>query len=84
MKSTGIIRRVDDLGRVVIPKEIRDLFGIQIKGFIELWIEGKSIIIQKYEESCCFCNSKDNLKEFKEKLICKDCLEKIQKINERN
>lgn len=58
MKNTGIIRRVDDLGRVVIPKEIRDSFKIDIGDPLEIFIQGKTIVLKKYElEKCPECNS---------------------------
>ena len=58
MKSTGIIRKVDELGRVVIPKEIRDMFNIIKKDLMEIFIDGDNIILRKYEESCIFCGNK--------------------------
>lgn len=58
MKSTGIIRKVDELGRVVIPKEIRDMLNIVEKDLMEIFIDGDSIILRKYEESCIFCGNK--------------------------
>lgn len=73
MKSTGIARRVDELGRIVIPIEIRNQFNIAEKDTIEIYVHGDSIILKKIEPTCIFCNSKENLVKFKEKLICKKC-----------
>ena len=80
MKSTGIIRRVDELGRVVIPMEIRNQFNIVEKDPIEIYVDGSSIILKKHEESCIFCGSTKNLSEYKDKLICSKCLQNITKI----
>ena len=57
MKSTGIVRRVDELGRVVIPIELRNKFNISEKDPIEIYVDGSSIILKKYEQSCIFCGT---------------------------
>ena len=80
MKSTGIIRRVDELGRVVIPIEIRNQFNIVEKDPIEIFVDGSSIILRKYEPNCVFCGSTKDLYEHNEKLICNKCIEKISKL----
>ena len=80
-KNTGIIRKLDELGRVVIPIEIRNQFNINEKDPIEIYVEGSSIILRKYEPNCIFCGKNDNLVEYKEKLICKKCLDKINELN---
>lgn len=77
MKSTGIVRRVDELGRVVIPIEIRNQFGIAEKDPIEIYVDGSNIVLKKYEESCIFCGNTKNLSEYKNKLICDKCAENI-------
>lgn len=77
MKSTGIIRRVDELGRVVIPIEIRNQFHIAERDPMEVYVEGSSIILKKFEETCIFCDNKENLLNFNDKLICKECSKKI-------
>lgn len=81
MKSTGIIRRVDELGRVVIPKEIRDQFGIQEKDPMEIYVDDDKIILQKHKYSCCICDNTENVIEYKEKIICEKCIEEISKLN---
>lgn len=81
IKSTGIIRKVDELGRVVIPIEIRNKFGIQEKDPLEIFIDGTSIILKKYEQNCIFCGNSKNLCEYNDKLICSKCLEKLAKLN---
>ena len=84
MKSTGIVRRVDELGRVVIPIEIRNKFGIAEKDPIEIYVDGSNIILKKYEETCIFCGNTKNLSEYKEKLICDKCAEEISKNSSQN
>ena len=73
MKSTGIIRRVDELGRVVIPIEIRNQFNIVEKDPIEIYVDRSSIILKKFEPNCIFCGNTKNLIEYNDKLICEDC-----------
>ena len=76
MKSTGIIRRVDELGRVVIPIEIRNQFNIVEKDPIEIYVDRSSIILKKFEPNCIFCGNTKNLIEYNDKLICEDCSKK--------
>ena len=81
MKSTGIIRRVDELGRVVIPMEIRNQFDIAEKDPIEIFVDGSSIILKKYEKSCFFCGNTKKLSQYKDKLICNKCINQIKKLD---
>ena len=80
MKSTGIIRRVDELGRVVIPKEIRKKLDIYEKDPIEIYIDGHSIVLKKVETNCIFCGTDKNLTDFKDKPICPKCLQNIKEL----
>lgn len=80
MKSTGIVRKVDELGRVVIPIELRNKFDIKEKDPIEIYVEGSSIILKKFEPNCIFCGSSKNLVEYKDKLICNKCSKKIAEL----
>ena len=82
MKSTGIIRKIDELGRVVIPIELRNQFHITEKDPIEIYVDGSSIILKKYEKSCYFCGNTKKLVEYKNKLICTKCLKQIQAIKQ--
>lgn len=82
MKSTGIIRRVDELGRVVIPIEMRNKFGITEKDPMEIYVEGSSIILKKFEPNCTFCGNSKKLVEFQGKLICEKCLSNLKKLSE--
>ena len=77
MKSTGIVRKVDELGRVVIPIEIRNQFDIAEKDPIEIYVDGTSIVLKKFESNCVFCGNTKNLVTYKDKFICEDCSKKI-------
>lgn len=82
MKSTGIVRRVDELGRVVIPIELRNKFGIAEKDPLEIYVDGNSIILKKSESNCIFCGSTKDLRPYKDKQICEKCANKISQIIE--
>ncbi len=84
MKATGIIRRVDELGRVVIPIEIRNQFNIVEKDPIEIYVDDSSIILKKYEPNCIFCGSTDDLIEYKSKLVCQKCSNELNILHEKN
>ena len=84
MKSTGIVRKVDELGRVVIPIELRNKFGISEKDPLEIYVDGSSIILKKFEESCIFCGNSKNLTTYKDKLICNKCKTQISELDEEN
>lgn len=76
--STGVTRSVDDLGRITIPKEVRDAKRIFQGTPLQIYVEGDKIIIQNIETVCSFCNKKKVLYEFKEKMICKECIKDIK------
>ena len=78
MKATGIVRQVDKLGRIVIPKELRGSLGIDEKDPLEIFVDGEFIMLRKYEPSCSFCGEASDLTEFQGKKICLECLEKIK------
>lgn len=84
MKSTGIIRRLDELGRVVIPIELRNKFDIAEKDPIEIYVDGSNIILKKFEPNCVFCGSSKKLKEYKGKLVCEKCLDKLTNMKTQN
>lgn len=73
MKSTGIVRKVDELGRVVIPIELRRTLGIDEKDALEIYVDQEKIILKKYEPACVFCGSADNVQNFRGKLVCREC-----------
>ena len=82
MKSTGIVRKMDELGRVVIPIEIRNQFNIAEKDPVEIYVDGSSIVIKKYEPNCIFCGNTESLINYNDKLICEECSKKINKLVE--
>ncbi|MFW5962349.1 MAG: AbrB/MazE/SpoVT family DNA-binding domain-containing protein [bacterium] len=77
MKSTGIVRKIDDLGRVVIPKELRRTMNIDKKDPMEVFVEGNKIILSKYEPACIFCGEANNTIEFTGKTVCQNCVDKM-------
>ena len=78
MKSTGIVRQVDDLGRIVIPKELRRTLDIAEKESLEIYTEGELILLKKYVPACIFCGEAKEVINYKGKNICKYCLEDIK------
>ena len=83
MKSTGIVRRMDELGRVVIPIEIRNKFDIKVKDPVEIFVDGSTIVLKKYEPNCVFCGSTKNLVEYNNKLVCNKCTKKLSALSEK-
>lgn len=79
MKSTGVVRKVDELGRIVLPIEIRKTLDIQQKDAIEIFVEEDKIILQKYQPACIFCNNVNGIVYFKDKRVCIACVEKMRK-----
>ncbi|MDA8235769.1 MAG: AbrB/MazE/SpoVT family DNA-binding domain-containing protein [Clostridia bacterium] len=73
MKSTGIVRKVDELGRVVIPIELRRTLGIDEKDALEIYVDSEKIILKKYEPACVFCGNAANVTHFKGKNVCREC-----------
>lgn len=75
MKATGIVRKVDELGRVVLPIELRRTHGIAVGDPLEIYVNGKDIVLRKYAPGCTFCGiAEGDLKPFKNKLVCIDCV----------
>lgn len=77
MKATGIVRKVDELGRIVLPIELRRTLGIADRDPLEIYVDGDSIVIKKYQSSCVFCGSSHNVVSFKGKNVCPDCLAEL-------
>lgn len=80
MKSSGIVRKVDELGRIVLPIELRRTLGIEEKDRIEIFVDGESIILRKYQPGCIFCDNAKDIINYKGKNICPDC---IRAMNEK-
>lgn len=78
MKSTGVVRKVDELGRIVLPKELRTILGIDVKDSIEIFTDGDKIVLQKYQPACTFCNNANDVIYFNGKRICAECVAKIK------
>lgn len=80
MKSTGIVRNIDELGRVVVPKELRRKLGIANTDPVEIFCEEDKIIIKKYVPVCHFCGSSEGLVEYREKRICSECIKELSAV----
>jgi len=79
MRDTGIVRNVDDLGRVVIPMELRRSLGIKVKDPISIHVDGNKIILTKPTDSCAICGTIDGeMAEFKGRLICEGCVGELR------
>jgi AbrB family transcriptional regulator, transcriptional pleiotropic regulator of transition state genes len=74
MKATGIVRKTDELGRIVLPIELRRVLNIEYKDGLEIFVDQDKIILRKYEPACVLCGNADDVGKFKGKTICKDCL----------
>ncbi|MDX1358760.1 MAG: AbrB/MazE/SpoVT family DNA-binding domain-containing protein [Clostridia bacterium] len=75
MKATGIVRKVDELGRIVVPIELRRSLGIGDRDAVEMFLDENNIIIRKHQPSCVFCGSTNDTVEFKQKIVCKNCID---------
>ena len=84
MKETGIVRGLDNMGRVVIPKEIRKFLDMTegVDEF-EIYMQDDSIVLKKHKPSCVFCGAEENSIDFENQKVCKSCIEKMQMIKEK-
>lgn len=80
MKAIGIVRRVDDLGRIVIPKELRRSLCIEEGDPLEIYVDSDQVILKKYEPTCLFCGEGNGIRNFSGKNICPSCIKRISKI----
>ena len=78
MKSTGIVRRVDELGRIVLPIELRRTLDIAEKDSLEIYVDGASIVLKKYQPACIFCDDAKDVVSYKGKNICAKCLKELK------
>ncbi len=83
IKSTGIVRKVDELGRIVLPIELRRTLDIGEKDAVEIYVEGTSIVLKKYQPSCIFCGEAKKVVDFKGKNVCSKCLRELQSQQEQ-
>jgi len=77
MKSTGVIRKLDELGRIVIPIELRRTLNLNEKDPLEIFVDGHNIILRKYEPACIFCGNAKEVANYKGKNLCTSCLMEI-------
>ena len=80
MKSIGIVRRVDELGRIVLPIELRRTLDIAEKDPLEIYVDGSTIVLKKYRTSCVFCDSTKDVTTFKGKNVCSRCLRELKNV----
>lgn len=78
MKATGIVRKLDCLGRIVLPKELRDANKLVEGSPMEVFVEGDDIIIRPYHPNCLFCGGTEDIVQFQEKNICRSCLNRMK------
>jgi len=79
MKSTGIVRKVDELGRIVLPIELRRTLEIAEKDMLEIYVDGDAIVMKKYTPSCIFCGGTKGILTYREKNVCAACLRDLKK-----
>lgn len=82
MKSTGIVRQLDTLGRIVLPIELRRTMDIGVKDMLEIFVEDDQIILKKYHPSCIFCGDARDVTSYKGKLVCRKCLKELRQVND--
>ena len=80
MKTTGMFRQLDSLGRIVLPIELRRTLDIKTKDMLEILVEGNTVVLRKYEPNCHFCGGSTGLTSYKDKLICKRCLKELKEL----
>lgn len=78
LKSTGVVRKVDELGRIVIPIELRRTLGIEEKDSLEIYVDNEKVILKKYEPACVFCGNAEDVCNYKGKNICQECLNELK------
>ena len=83
MKSTGIVRKVDSLGRIVLPIELRRVMGIDIKDPIEIFVDDSHIVLGKYQPACIFCDNARDVVVYKGKNICRDCIKALDEASQK-
>ena len=77
MKSTGIVRKVDELGRIVLPIELRRTMNIEVKDALEIYVDGDQIVLKKYEPCCIFCGNAKDIIHYKGKNVCSACAHEL-------
>lgn len=82
MKSTGIVRKVDELGRIVLPIELRRTLDIAEKDCLEIYMDGPSVVLKKYQPTCIFCDTEKDIVLFHGKNVCPKCIKSMQNLCE--
>lgn len=77
MKATGIVRKIDELGRIVLPIELRRTLNIGIKDSLEIFVDGENIVLKQYRPCCIFCGEGNDIVSYKDKNVCKSCIKKL-------
>ena len=80
MKATGIVRKVDVLGRIVLPIELRKNLDIEREDPIEIYVDGDYILLKKYEPACIFCGNAKHVKRIRDKNVCEECIKELQEL----
>lgn len=80
MKSTGIVRKIDELGRIVLPMELRRTLSIDTGDALEIYTDEDRIVLKKYEPSCIFCGEAKGTVHFKDKMICEQCKQELEQM----
>lgn len=84
MKATGMVKQIDEMGRIVIPREIKRSMGIEDRDHLEIFVDDDKIVLKKYMPGCIFCGKTDDLDMYKGKLVCEDCKFQISKLRSAN
>jgi transcriptional pleiotropic regulator of transition state genes len=77
LKSTGVVRKIDELGRIVLPSEIRRVFGIHEGDELDISVEGEKVILEKRQDLCLFCGAESPAVLFKERRVCESCVREM-------
>lgn len=78
MKATGIVRKIDELGRIVLPMELRRTMDINYRDALEILVDGENIVLRKYKPSCVFCDNAKNVLNYKGKNVCQNCIDEVK------
>ena len=80
MKSIGIVRKIDTVGRIVLPIELRRTMGIEVKDALEIYVDGDHIVLKKYEPSCVFCGNAKDIQTIHGKNVCSNCITEMKSL----
>jgi len=83
MKPAGVVRKVDQLGRIVLPKSLRKRYQMNEGDPVEILVQGDHIILERYHPKCVFCGSIEAVKDFKDRYICGECIGEMNRLRQR-